>query len=202
MNIPLHDDGSDAPARRGRKPGFTREQITRTALQVADREGVAALTFRRLATELDVSPMAPYRYFEDKDDLLDAMVGHALSTLITTAGADRAWHEQLSDAMRDLRAALTAHPTLAELLTTHYIHDDRLNEFRDHLFTIVGRSGLSRQEAADVLRALSDYILGSAIAMLRRGPRRHRESASAFELGLSMFVNSVRSFVDQKVPPR
>ncbi|GAA3162266.1 TetR/AcrR family transcriptional regulator [Nonomuraea salmonea] len=46
----------------GRRPGYSREQITRTAVRIADAEGVEAATMRRIAGELGTGAMSLYRY--------------------------------------------------------------------------------------------------------------------------------------------
>ena len=52
---------------RGRPPTIDREAVLDTAIRLLDAEGVEALTMRRLASELGVSAMAPYRYVGSKD---------------------------------------------------------------------------------------------------------------------------------------
>src|SRR3954447_784796 len=53
--------------------GLSRVRILEAALGIAEHEGIESLSMRRLALELDVWPMSVYRYFQDKDALLDAM---------------------------------------------------------------------------------------------------------------------------------
>ena len=61
--------------------GLSRERILEVALELAADEGVDALSMRRLAQELDVWPMSVYRYFQDKDALLDAMAADLIEQL-------------------------------------------------------------------------------------------------------------------------
>lgn len=63
--------GTGAQAGRGR---LTRPRVLAAAIDLADRQGLAALTMRRLAAELGVEPMALYRYASGKEALLDGMV--------------------------------------------------------------------------------------------------------------------------------
>ncbi|MDX3103543.1 TetR family transcriptional regulator [Nonomuraea angiospora] len=53
---------------------LTPQRIATAAVGIADAEGLDAVTMRRLATELGVAPMAPYRYVSGKDELLELMV--------------------------------------------------------------------------------------------------------------------------------
>jgi AcrR family transcriptional regulator len=63
--------GQPQPARHQR--GLTRRAIVDRALELGDAEGLEAVTLRRLATELGVTPMALYRHVKDKQDLVNAM---------------------------------------------------------------------------------------------------------------------------------
>lgn len=61
---------------RGPKPGLTLTQIVEAAVAVADAEGLAAVSMRRVATELGVGTMSLYRYVPGKAELLDLMLDH------------------------------------------------------------------------------------------------------------------------------
>lgn len=65
--------GKDRPA-RGPKPGLTLDRIVGTAVDLADRDGLAAVSMRSVATELDVGTMSLYRYVPSKGELLDLML--------------------------------------------------------------------------------------------------------------------------------
>ena len=58
----------------GGDPELSRERIVRAAIDLADAEGLPALSMRAVAARLGVAAMSPYRYVESKDALIDAMV--------------------------------------------------------------------------------------------------------------------------------
>src|ERR1700759_3037553 len=66
-------------APNARKPRFSREQIAKTALAIADADGVEALSMRRVAEALGAGTMTLYYYVRTKEDLLalidDALMG-------------------------------------------------------------------------------------------------------------------------------
>src|SRR3954451_21004187 len=66
---------------RGRPPTLDREAVLETAIRLLDAEGVQALTMRRLASELSVSAMAPYRHVGSKDELLMVLVDRLAARL-------------------------------------------------------------------------------------------------------------------------
>src|SRR5215216_7432227 len=67
---------------RGRPPTIDREAVLDTAIRLLDAEGVEALTMRRLASELGVSAMAPYRHVGSKDELLMVLVDRLAARLV------------------------------------------------------------------------------------------------------------------------
>ena len=64
---------SERGIKRGRRPSLSRETLVRAAMELADREGIAAVTMQRLATLVDSKAMSLYRYVPSKDVLLDLM---------------------------------------------------------------------------------------------------------------------------------
>ena len=71
------------------------EKVVDSALTIADDEGPAAVTLRRLAQLHGVTPMALYRHFKDKDDLLAAMADRLLASVVLPERTDERWDEQL-----------------------------------------------------------------------------------------------------------
>ncbi len=76
---------SSAPATRER---LSRDVVAAGALDLADREGLEAVTIRRLATDNSVTPMALYWHFKDKDAVLDGIAEQIYKSVVL-AGADR-----------------------------------------------------------------------------------------------------------------
>src|SRR3954468_9492481 len=75
--------GGGAAARpRAPPPTIDREAVLDTAIRLLDAEGVEALTMRRLASELGVSAVAPYRHFHSKDELLMVLVDRLAARLV------------------------------------------------------------------------------------------------------------------------
>ena len=72
------------PDAAGRQPRLSRDAILDLALAVADAEGIDAVSVRRLARELGVTPMALYWHFDDKSALLHALGDRLLGELDLT----------------------------------------------------------------------------------------------------------------------
>ena len=76
-NRPTAWVGFEEPAAPERVP-LTRRRIVEAAVALVDGDGLAVLSFRRLAAELAVTPMAIYGHVADKDQLLDLMLDYVL----------------------------------------------------------------------------------------------------------------------------
>lgn len=96
--------------------GLTRATVVEAAAGLADREGLATVTARRLAADLDVTPMALYRHVRDMDDLRYAMADHVLA-LVTLPSSGGGTRETLEQTARALRRAFLAHPWAAGLVS-------------------------------------------------------------------------------------
>ena len=84
---------------------LTAERIVAAAREIARADGIDGVSMRRLAEELDVWPMSIYRYFRDKDELLDAIVGSAVAEVGSPDGR-KPWREQIAQLARAARSAL------------------------------------------------------------------------------------------------
>lgn len=89
------------------------QRIATAAVAIADAEGLEAITMRRLATELSVAPMAPYRHVSGKDDLLELMVDHVYADLRLPGGLG--WRESLRTLAVRTRELMLDHRWLAQL---------------------------------------------------------------------------------------
>jgi TetR/AcrR family tetracycline transcriptional repressor len=140
--------------------GLSRERILEVALGLASTEGIEALSMRRLAHELDVWPMSVYRYFQDKDALLDAMAAQVIDAVPAPDPAGT-WRERLHALLDDARAAMIASPVVAERLPRAFVSEGafRLPEAG---IAILLEAGLDPPAAAAAWRTLWSYTFGFA----------------------------------------
>ena len=104
----------DRPARRRREP-ISREAIVAAAVELLDREGLAALSMRRLAEELGTGAASLYWHVGSKDGLLDLVFDHVIGEGQVPDPDPRHWQEQLKDVARDQRAATLRHPYIVRI---------------------------------------------------------------------------------------
>jgi AcrR family transcriptional regulator len=74
---------------------LNRNQVFRTAITIADREGLDAVSMRRLAAELGVGPMSLYRHVANKDELVTQMADEAFGELELPDPGPEGWRAKL-----------------------------------------------------------------------------------------------------------
>jgi TetR/AcrR family tetracycline transcriptional repressor len=151
---------------------LTRRTVVEGALALADAEGLEAVTVRRLAKGLDVTPMALYWHFRSKDDLLDGMAANVFEELDPSVNASETWQEQLAALLSSLLDALRAHPSVAVLLSTRTVSSDESLRTTEVALDILRRGGFSPTEATQIARhALSTVanLVGGEPGVVVRG---------------------------------
>ncbi|MFF3762296.1 GntR family transcriptional regulator [Streptomyces sp. NPDC002185] len=110
-----------APARPSPVPDAERElslgRIVRTAVEIADAEGLPALTMRGVAARLGVAPMSIYRYVPGKEDLVLHMADAAFGEESYPPDAPGDWRGRVELGARTLWRLYRRHPWLAHLDT-------------------------------------------------------------------------------------
>ncbi|MEU8894710.1 TetR/AcrR family transcriptional regulator [Nocardia sp. NPDC048505] len=103
-----------APVSRRARPAkapLSREVIVETGLRILDREGLGALTMRRVAQDLDTGAASLYVYVANRDDLMAAMLDDVLATVPEPEDGD--WRERLDALIHSAIAVMSRHEGLA-----------------------------------------------------------------------------------------
>ncbi|OXM69705.1 TetR/AcrR family transcriptional regulator [Amycolatopsis vastitatis] len=109
--------GVSAPPRRGPKPKLTTADVVRAAVTVADADDIEAVTIRRVAEQLGVSPMSLYTYVPGRAELLDLMIDHAHGEL-PEPGEGLGWRAALTAIAEAQWALFHRHPWLLQVTTS------------------------------------------------------------------------------------
>ncbi|MCP2335464.1 TetR/AcrR family transcriptional regulator C-terminal domain-containing protein [Actinomadura rupiterrae] len=175
----------DRPAAAPRQT-LTLDRIGETAVRVADAEGLDAITMRRLATELGVAPMAPYRHIANKDELLEVMVDRVFAEL--TVPDQGSWRETLREHALRTRALIHTHPWLTELPpTVSPLSPHRMAAAERALSALAGL-GLDADTMMAVYRSVDFYTHGatnSELAYARFMKRGEYDSPDAVRNALA-----------------
>jgi AcrR family transcriptional regulator len=98
---------------RGRARALSRQQIVEAAITIADREGLDALTMRRVAQQLGAGTMSLYWHVRNKDELIELMRDQVAGEHTLQPSGD--WRSDLARFARDTRAMFLRHPWLASV---------------------------------------------------------------------------------------
>ncbi len=133
---------------------------------VADRDGIDALSMRRVAAELGSSPMSLYRHFRDKDELLVLLLDR-LAAEVPRPRLPREPRRRLHAACRAMRDALAEHPWIVEVLAGGDLIAPSILWLIEEITAAFVACGLSLPQAADGYRAVWQFTVGEL--MVRRG---------------------------------
>lgn len=156
----------DQRPRRGPKPSLSVTRITRTALEIADAEGLGAVSMTRIAATLGVTTMALYRYVSSKDDVLALMADAAVPVPgeVLDKVAD-GWRAGLDSWVMTQITLLQERPWMLDIpLTTSETGPNRLG----WIDWAVGRLEGTRLTAAEKL-AVAGVLAAFALAEARLG---------------------------------
>lgn len=110
----LWGDPSGVP-RKGPARSVTVAQVVDAALELADEQGLGAVTMRAVAQRVGVSAMSVYTYVPGKPELLDLMVDACYARMVREPWGDQPWRARLIRVAEDNRDLLAAHPWLTEV---------------------------------------------------------------------------------------
>ena len=148
-----------------RRP-LSRRRVLEAAVRFADREGLDALSMRKLGAELGVEAMSLYNHVPNKDALLDGMVEVLLGEL-EVPSEKAGWEERVREAYRGFRRLARRHPNVFPLLVLRPPDTmDGVWLVEEFLKTMRG-AGFDAATALYAFRTLSAYATGYAMAEIR-----------------------------------
>lgn len=132
---------------------LTRSAVVDRALQLADAEGIEALTIRRLATELGVTPMALYWHFRNKEELIAGLADRIWGEIKSDVDPAAAWPRQLRGLLESLIDALRAHSSAPALL----VDSDKLGpshwQVTEVMLEMLHSAGFDAMHASEIARS-------------------------------------------------
>ncbi|TVZ96563.1 TetR/AcrR family transcriptional regulator [Streptomyces sp. BK340] len=191
----------DNPEGRGR---LSRPRVLAAAVALVDREGLAALTMRRLAADLGVEPMAIYRYTAGKEALLDGLVetffaevNERLRTSAQQARADSdavpeepPWRAELRRIARALAYVVHAHPEILPVVATRPLavpvarRPQSWLQLTEHVLAVLARAGFDDATVLTVYRTFVAWTLGCLLVDKRQVVDDSEEPDLMLRLGL------------------
>jgi AcrR family transcriptional regulator len=151
------------PEPADRKPRYSRAEITRAALGIADREGFDAVTMKRVAAELGAATMTLYYYVRTKADVVALMQDAILAEVLIPGDEFPAgWRVATAAIARRTRQVLMAHPWSLSSLDEAQFGPNALRHFEQSL-AATAQTGLPVLARLELIAAVDDYVAGSAL---------------------------------------
>lgn len=186
---------------------MTRRTVVEQALALADADGLDAVTFRRLAEQLGVTPMALYWHVKNKDELLAAMSDQLLAEVRPHRDPDQPWQVQLRTMAMSLTRVMRAHPSAPTLLAAADKSEvEGLTRATETALALLRQAGFTLQEGF----LIAKHLMHSAIGLVAQHPdctpgttdeerRQHKLALQA--LPADLYPNIVRCAAEEDLDP-
>jgi TetR/AcrR family tetracycline transcriptional repressor len=145
---------------------LSRDTITAGALQLADREGIDAVTIRRLATDNSVTPMALYWHYADKEAVLDGIAEQVFASVVLPVPTSEAWDVQLRAALLAVLAAVRPHPLVADILAPRVMKSEAGLVLSERVIGMLRTAGFSTEAASQT----AAFLLCSIVTLVTSEP--------------------------------
>jgi AcrR family transcriptional regulator len=177
------------PATRGPKPGLTADAVVQAAVEIADADGLAAVTMRAVAERLGFTTMALYRYFPNKEALCDAIVDAGMGLPPRPNRPDDDWRAEVTRWAHAKRAMLCGRPWLAELPFVAAPHGPNWLSWLEALAESLSRTGLVAADLGQMISIVDGYTRGASdtsISLARARARGISEEEWAAAVGADL----------------
>jgi AcrR family transcriptional regulator len=136
-----------------------RERVLRAAIDLADRDGLASLSMRKLGQEVGVEAMSLYNHVRNKGDILNGMVDVVFSE-IEVPSSPTDWVDAMRLRAISARQALLRHPWAIGLMESRAQPGPATLKHHDSVLRNLRTAGFSVEMAAHAYSVLDSYIYG------------------------------------------
>src|SRR5579862_8923170 len=158
--------GVAGAGRRGPKPRHSVEEVVQAAIALADAEGLPALSMRRVAETLGVSPMSLYTYVPSKAELVDLMLDRVAAEDEEADLPGAGWRPKLEHLARQGWARAQRHPWISQVGVHRPPLGPNVLARVERTLQAIDGLGLSELEMDLLTSLISDYVRGSVRAAL------------------------------------
>ena len=186
---------------KGERPfhrGLTRQRVLATAVALLDAEGGAALTMRRLASEVGVKAPSLYVHIRNKDDLITGVLDLVLDE-VELPPLGTGWRASLIAGFGEYRRVLVRHPGVVPLLTERTHASPTQIRLIERSIELLEGAGLSTAAAVSAHVTLVAYTIGFVVQEVAQ-----RQITVPPELAVQseVFVRAVTALVGTTVDER
>ncbi len=171
------------------RTALTRDRILDTALAIVARDGLAALSMRRLGEEVGVEAMSLYHHVPSKAALLDGVHERILARVPPPPAHEHDWRRYAAHQAQALHATLCAHPGAIGLFVARPAATASSLARLDAYLDVLVRAGFSRPEAVQVVHVVMAFVVGHASWAV--GPAHGEPPAAEFRFGLDALLTGL-----------
>ena len=143
-----------------RRVPLNRERVLAAAVELADREGIDALSMRRLGQELSVEAMALYNHVANKDDLLNGMVDAVVGEIDLTDEVGADWKTAARERILSARRVMRLHPWASAVIASRTEASQVVMRYMDRMGGIMLGGGFSVDLMHHAFHTLGSRVLG------------------------------------------
>ena len=134
---------------------------------LADREGLEALSMRRLGSELGVEAMSIYNHVPNKEALLDGVVEVLFTEMKVSLDDKNSWEDRVREVFRSFRGLAHSHPQIFPLFAVRPSNASKVVRVLPVFLDALRGSGVDVRTSLRAFRTLSSYTIGYALAEIR-----------------------------------
>lgn len=182
---------------------LTRERIITAAVELIEREGVDAISMRRIATGLGSGVMSLYNHVPSKAALLDGVAERVISSIDVTSEPGASWADEVRAQARAFRQIARAYPRCTMVAVSRPTTSTSEPPPVEHALATLRSAGFGEEDALRIVRAFVAYVVGSLLREVGVSPSVARQQQpdqpphpntdhdADFEFGLDLLVRSV-----------
>jgi AcrR family transcriptional regulator len=161
------------------RPRLSKQSVVDRGLALADASGLDKLTIRRLAQDLDVTPMALYWHFRSKEELLVALADQVWGEINADVDPAQPWSQQLRGLLESLVRVLRNHPSASQLLMETEKQSEPFLRLTEITLGVLRRAGFGPRHATEIAR--SALFTGQMLVLSEPGAKPGVTSAEVTE---------------------
>jgi AcrR family transcriptional regulator len=184
------------PIQRAAPGPLSRDSIVTAALEIADREGLAAVSFRRVAALLNVGAMRFYTFVESKEELLDLLIDSVFAEMLPARRGHKEWKYGVRSLALRMRSAALKHPWIADLLGGRPHLGPNALAYLEQVHRILRTAIHDIDSVALAARSVYSYVLGAVRSELseRQAESRSGQTKRAWQASQEPYLRRMIAY--------
>ena len=144
---------------------LSRERVLAAALRLADKEGIDAVSMRRLGQALGVEAMSLYKHVAGKEDILDGIADLVMEE-VEVPSRDQPWQTALRQSAISTHRALLRHPWASAVLESRRNPGPTRLRYLDTVVSILLDAGFTLPDVARAFMAIDSHVYGFTLQVV------------------------------------